>query len=160
MPVCNSGMADAIRRHDHPRTSESTIQSTPVPTMHIRTVYIDSSVIGGYFDTEWEAATGELWRQWRNGAWRFVTSTVTAAEMLGAPEHVGQLFEETFPAAGLWKCGEEAELLAEHYLAAGVVSRKYSDDARHVAACVAGGCLVLVSWNFRHLANVTRVGGL
>jgi hypothetical protein len=127
--------------------------------MSIRTVYIDSSVIGGYFDTEWEVATRELWRQWRNGAWQFVTSTVTAVEMRGAPEQVRQLFEETFPVAGRLGCGVEAELLAEHYLNAGVLPRKYSDDARHVAACVMGGCLVLVSWNFRHLANVAREAG-
>jgi len=33
------------------------------------------------------------------------------------------------------------------------------DDARHVAACVSAGCMVLVSWNFHHLANVTREAG-
>lgn len=63
--------------------------------MSVRTVYIDSSVIGGYFDTEWEIATRELWHQWRQGGWRFVTSTVTAAEMLRAPDPVRQLFCDT-----------------------------------------------------------------
>ena len=127
--------------------------------MSIRTLYIDSSVIGGYFDTEWEEATRELWRQWQIGKWRFLTSTVTAAEMLGAPAEVRGLFEKTFPAVDWLEAGEEAELLAEQYLAAGVVPRKYSDDARHVATCLLGGCLVLVSWNFRHLANVNREAG-
>jgi predicted nucleic acid-binding protein len=127
--------------------------------MSIRTLYIDSSVIGGYFDVEWQEATRELWSQWRAGKWRFVTSTVTAAEMLGAPPEVRDLFEQTFPAEDWLEAGEEVEFLAEQYLAAGVVPRKYSDDARHVASCLLGACLVLVSWNFRHLANVNREAG-
>ncbi len=127
--------------------------------MSIRTIYIDSSVIGGYFDVEWQEATRELWTQWRDGKWRFLTSTVTAAEMQGAPLEVRELFGNTFPAEDWLEAGEEAELLAEQYLAAGVVPRKYSDDARHVATCLLGGCLLLVSWNFRHLANVNREAG-
>lgn len=122
-------------------------------------IYLDSSVIGGYFDAEWQDATRELWGQGRAGKWNFVTSVVTAAEMLGAPEEVKKLFADTFRREYLLGVGAEAESLAEAYLVAGVVSRKYSDDARHVAACVTAGCLVLVSWNFRHLANVNREAG-
>lgn len=122
-------------------------------------LYLDSSVVGGYFDTEWETPTRELWRQWEEGRWRFVTSVVTEAEMARAPDRVRELFESTFPAVGLIPLGADVESLAGSYLDAGVLPRKYSDDARHVAACVAGGCVLLVSWNFRHLANVTREAG-
>ena len=40
----------------------------PVPVL-----YLDTSVIGGYFDDEWKDATQELWRQMeqgRSGSWR------------------------------------------------------------------------------------------
>jgi len=52
-----------------------------------------------------------------------------------------------------------AEELAAAYLAAGVVSGNYIDDARHVAIATTHGIGVLVSWNFRHLANYRREAG-
>jgi predicted nucleic acid-binding protein len=127
--------------------------------MSIRTIYIDSSVVGGYFDTEWQDATRELWRQWELGRWRMITSVVTVAEMLNAPAQVRELFESTFDADSVLQATDEMDALAELYLKARVVPTRYSDDARHVAACVAGGCLILVTWNFRHLANVNREAG-
>ena len=30
--------------------------------MSIRSIYLDSSIIGGYFDKEWQEATRELWK--------------------------------------------------------------------------------------------------
>jgi hypothetical protein len=41
----------------------------------------------------------------------------------------------------------------------GVVSPKFEDDARHVAACTVHGVGLLVSWNFKHLVNVRREAG-
>ncbi len=52
-----------------------------------------------------------------------------------------------------------AEELAQAYLAAGVVSDKYADDARHVAIATTHGIGVLVTWNFHHLANYRREAG-
>lgn len=39
------------------------------------------------------------------------------------------------------------------------VTPKYTDDARHVAACTVSKIDYLVSWNFRHLVNVQRETG-
>ncbi len=52
-----------------------------------------------------------------------------------------------------------AEELAQAYLAASVVSARYVDDARHVAIATTHGIGVLVTWNFRHLANYRREAG-
>ena len=49
--------------------------------------------------------------------------------------------------------------LAAAYLAQGVVTPKYADDARHVGACTVARHDYLVSWNFRHLVNVQRSAG-
>ena len=38
------------------------LTSMPVPRL-----YLDTSVIGGYFDDEWKDATQELWRQMEAG---------------------------------------------------------------------------------------------
>ena len=59
--------------------------------MPIPSLYLDTSVIGGYFDDEWQEATRELWRQMEAGQWRFFTSTVTAQEIATAPDAVRHL---------------------------------------------------------------------
>jgi hypothetical protein len=51
---------------------------------------------------------------------------------------------------------DRAEELAQAYIANGVVSRKFIDDARHVAIATTHGIGVIVSWNFKHLANLQR----
>ena len=53
----------------------------------------------------------------------------------------------------------EAEELAQAYLAQKVVPTAYDDDARHVAICTIARIEYLVSWNFKHLANVRRESG-
>jgi len=128
--------------------------------MKIPALYLDTSAIGGYHDDEWMADTRELWRQREAGLWRFVASGLVAQELTAAPENVRQLFIATFdPAADLLLFTEEAEVLAQAYLTAGVVTLKYADDARHVAICTVHHVDHLVSWNFRHLVNVRREAG-
>ena len=51
---------------------------------------------------------------------------------------------------------EEAENLADAYLAAGVVPEKNFNDALHVAITTIHEFDVLLSWNFRHLANINK----
>lgn len=122
-------------------------------------LYLDTSIIGGYFDDEWKDATRELWRQMEVGQWRFVTSLVAAEELEQAPERVVELFQRSFSADSLLEMTGEIQELAAAYVTHGVVSGKYTDDARHVAACTVYGIGLLVSWNFRHLVNVRREAG-
>ncbi len=126
--------------------------------MPVRTLplYLDTSVIGGYFDDEFEEATRELWRQKEAGRFRFTTSAVTRQEIEEAPADVRELMEETFPAADLLPLTVEAIELARAYLDAAVVPETYADDARHVAIAVVHELHLLVSWNFRHMVNVRR----
>ena len=128
--------------------------------MKIPTLYLDTSVIGGYSDAEWMQDTRELWRQAKEGNWKLVTSVITERELLAAPLAVRDLFEETFPnAEALLPETGEADDLAHEYLKAGVVSERYADDAMHVAICTVHRINFLVSWNFRHLVNVRREAG-
>lgn len=128
--------------------------------MKIPTLYLDTSVIGGCFDDEWKDATLELFRQAGLGLYRLATSVVTTREILGAPPEVRQLFSSIFAdTAQIHELTAEAESLAEAYLAAGVVTPKYADDARHVAIATVHGLAVIVSWNFHHLVNLRREAG-
>jgi hypothetical protein len=128
--------------------------------MHVPTLYLDTSVIGGYHDTEWMKDTRELWSQRAGGLWVFLSSGLVAQEIAGAPPEVQQTFEETFDrSTDLLPITEEIEDLAQEYLKAAVVSLKFEDDARHAAICTVHHVDHLVSWNFKHLVNVRRAAG-
>ena len=64
--------------------------------MKTPTLYLDSSVIGGYFDEEFEEATRTLWRQMETGQFRFVSSLLVDQEISTAPERVQKLMTDTF----------------------------------------------------------------
>ena len=128
--------------------------------MAILTVYLDNSTLGGYFDSEFEEPTRLLWRMAEAEECRFVASVVTQEEVALAPPEVVRLFARTFPdSPALLELTPRGEELAQAYVNAGVVSAKYVDDARHVAVATTHGVGVLVTWNFRHLANYRREAG-
>ncbi len=128
--------------------------------MPIPTLYLDTSVVGGYHDTEWMADTRLLWTQRASGRWVFLSSGLVAQEISDAPPEVQQIFEDTFDRAkDLLPITGEIEDLALEYLRAGVVSTTFEDDARHVAICTVHRVNHLVSWNFKHLVNARRSAG-
>lgn len=49
---------------------------------------------------------------------------------------------------------ENVENLAQDYLKRKIVPEKYANDARLIAAAVAAGIPVIVTWNLKHMANV------
>jgi predicted nucleic acid-binding protein len=52
----------------------------------------------------------------------------------------------------------EIERLADRYLAQGIIPATKREDALHVAHATVHGLDILLSWNFKHLANVRREG--
>ncbi len=117
-------------------------------------VYLDTSVIGGYFDVEFMLDTRALWKLREQGRLRFMTSNLVFQEITGAPVQVRELMRDTFSKADVLERSAEVEALAQKYLARKVVPLSYADDARHVAVCTIARIEYLVSWNFKHLANV------
>jgi hypothetical protein len=127
--------------------------------MRTPTLNLDTSVLGGYFDDEWEEATRDLWRQMKAGQWHFQTSAITLREITNAPCNVCGLFHETFAPASLVAVTSETEWLAAQYIENSVIPPKYTDDPRHGATCTVAKTDDLVSWHFRHLVNVQREAG-
>lgn len=125
--------------------------------MRSRILYIDTSVIGGYFDAEFAEATRRLWQLAQAGYFILRTLEVTATEIVNAPAPIRKLFAKTFP--DLIKMSSATLSLADAYLAHKVVTPKFRDDALHVAACSLAGISPLVSWNFKHLVNLRREDG-
>lgn len=113
--------------------------------MKLPTLYLDTSVLGGYFDDEFKAATQELWRQMEQRRFRFFTSIVTVDELTEAPERVRELLATAFDPGNILEITEEMEQLAAAYMKQAVLTPKYSDDARHVAVCTVARIDYLVS---------------
>jgi hypothetical protein len=95
------------------------------------TLYLDNSVIGGYFDDGFEEATRKLWLLAEAGRYRFVASVVTEREAARAPERVYNLFLETFiDPESILGLETRGVALAQSYVDNKVVSSKYIDDAQ------------------------------
>ena len=119
-------------------------------------VYIENSVIGGYFDEEFKEHTHKLFDEFRNGKYKAVISSHVIAELEnGAPESVKENLRtidyEEFTVT------DEMIRLAEKYMEQKIVSEKYYSDALHIAAATIIGVDVLVSWNFKHIVNFNRI---
>ncbi len=69
------------------------------------------------------------------------------------------LMRTSFTLEDVMDVNEEMEDLAAAYMAQKVVPAGYADDAQHVAVCSVARFDYLVSWNFKHLANVRRESG-
>jgi len=129
------------------------------PAMHALSLYLDTSVIGGYYDAAFLADTRALWKLKEAGRFRFVSSQLVIDEIVGAPERVRELMQTSFAVEDVLDINEEMEDLAAAYMAQKVVPAGYADDAQHVAVCSVARLDYLVSWNFKHLANVRRESG-
>jgi predicted nucleic acid-binding protein len=122
--------------------------------------YIDTSVIGGIYDIEFEVETIMLFERIKLGQIVCVYSSLTESELSNAPENVKKFFlslnEE-------WK--EKVEVtpevlqLAQSYIEEKVVGETSLDDCIHIATATIHKVDLLVSWNFKHIVNVYRIRG-
>jgi hypothetical protein len=62
--------------------------------MRTQKIYIDTSVLGGYFDIEFQVATSELFKIIKRGDYELVISDITEGELLNAPENVKTLLND------------------------------------------------------------------
>jgi len=123
-------------------------------------IYIDTSIVGGFFDKDFEKETKMLFQRLENKEIIFVISTVLTDELVDAPERVRTLLDnysdDCFEKVSLT---DEAKELANKYIAEGVVGKTSLDDCRHIASATINNVDVLASWNFRHIVNITRIRG-
>jgi len=123
-------------------------------------IYVDTSVIGGYFDIEFEKETKNLFNSILNGEYRVLYSSVTKDELLEAPEQVRTLLDEV-PAAfkKFIELTKEATELGDAYIAEKVVGKTSREDCFHIALATIHKADILVSWNFKHIVNVHKIRG-
>jgi predicted nucleic acid-binding protein len=123
-------------------------------------IYIDTSIVGGYFDEEFSVETKALFERLENKEVVFVISSVLMQELQKAPKDVQILLEKYDES-----CFEYVELtgeaieLADKYIAEKVVGKTSIDDCRHIAIATIYKADVLASWNFKHIVNLERIKG-
>lgn len=123
-------------------------------------IYIDTSVVGGYFVDEFKEPTKLLFDRLVKEQVSFVISDLLELELIQAPEHVRELLDN-FPVNYFERLNfnEEAEELAQTYIKEKVVGKTSIEDCRHIALATINRIDVLASWNFKHIVNLDRIKG-
>ena len=121
-------------------------------------IYCDSSVIGGYFDSEFEADSRRFIDAVKKGRIVMLVSEVVVQEILQAPENVQNLLA-SIPASSVERVPLSNEIveLRNAYVAAGILGAKWIDDATHVAAATIARADAIVSWNFAHIVRLDKM---
>jgi len=123
-------------------------------------IYLDTSVFGGYYDTEFELWTKILFDKIEKGEYNIIFSKLTDIELFPAPEKVKNLID-LIPENKIISVdiSDEATELAEQYLKENVVGKTSRADCTHIALATLNNADILVSWNFKHIVNVNRIRG-
>jgi len=121
-------------------------------------IYIDNSVLGGYFDKDFKQDTRKLFDRIRKGDFIIHLSEISELELLEAPEYVKDLKKE-IPNDFLvnLELDEDAKYLAENYIKEKILTKSNINDAYHIAIATVNRIDVLISWNFRHIVNLNKI---
>ncbi len=125
--------------------------------MNKNRIYLDTSVFGGVFDDEFKKISQTLFHQIREGQFSLVTSAIVQEEINYAPAKVRDFFERQLPLAEIVDVNIEVIKLREGYLKAGILNKKYSNDALHVALASIANCKIITSWNFKHIVHFKKI---
>ncbi|MEA3445218.1 MAG: PIN domain-containing protein [Bacteroidota bacterium] len=121
-------------------------------------IYIDTSVIGGYFDKEFMVATEKLFKRIENCDFDIFFSNINEAELELAPKHVKEIVK-IFPDSCLntIKINEDIEELAQTYIREKALGKASENDAYHIALASVNRLDCLISWNFKHIVNFDKI---
>jgi predicted nucleic acid-binding protein len=119
-----------------------------------RRIYLDTSVIGGCFDT-WSNA---LFKDFENSVYQPVLSEIVAHEIKSAPKRVINKFLElsNYDAEYVHITNIVMEL-TELYIDRKILTEKHYNDASHIALATVYEVDILASWNFRHIVRFDKV---
>ena len=128
--------------------------------MRMIRVYVDTSVFGGACDEEFAEASKRFFGKVREGEYLVLVSEETSRELAKAPVAVRTVLEE-LPPESMEKVSidDEVKALAQEYVRAGVLEHSSMSDALHVAAASVADADLILSWNFTHIVNFSRIRG-
>jgi hypothetical protein len=121
-------------------------------------VYIDTSVVGGYFDDEFEDVTKLFFDRIFQKDFLVYFSEISEAELSLAPDFVKDL-KSKIPTDSYryLELDDESRELAETYIREKILGKTSLDDAYHIAIATVNRLDVLVSWNFKHIVNYDKI---
>ena len=123
-------------------------------------IYIDTSVVGGFFDEEFKNDTIPLFERLEKGEILFVVSDLLDLELINAPQKVRDLLHNfSVDKFNRIELTEEAIKLADTYIAEKVVGKTSLEDYRHIAMATIDKVDVLANWNFKHIVNLDKIKG-
>lgn len=122
--------------------------------------YLDTSVFGGAFDSEFDEPSLSLFERIKLGSITCIYSELVETELARAPSKVINLFKE-LPKKNLEKVviNDAILTLATKYIKEKVVGATSFDDCINIATATIYRADILVSWNFKHIVNVYRIRG-
>lgn len=121
-------------------------------------VYIDTSVIGGYYDKEFKEWSQLLIQEIHDGKKTAVISDITFKEIENAPDKVREILFR-IPEKYMQRIilSAEARNLAKLYMDEKIITKKYLLDAQHIAIATIERVDVILSWNFKHIVNFSKI---
>jgi hypothetical protein len=120
-------------------------------------VYVDNSVIGGLFDDEFSFVTKKLFKEFDNGIYIPVISSVTLQEIQGAPNNVLSFINHFRSKTEILQLTEEAVELSQNYLKEGKFTNRMLVDTLHIAVATVNNVGIIVSWNFHDIVNLDKI---
>jgi len=121
-------------------------------------IYVDTSVLGGFYDIEFEKDTKIFFNRILNKEFSVFISEITETELAFAPEKVKELVN-LIPKECLTKLSitKEVDELANTYISEKALGKASLNDAYHIAIATVNKINVLVSWNFKHIVNLNKI---
>ena len=121
-------------------------------------IYIDTSVIGGYYDDEFEKHTKNLFDRIINKDFEIYFSEINETELILAPQEVKDVIKLIPKDCYVYlELSNEVKQLAEAYINEKALGKASLNDAYHIALASANRLDCLVSWNFKHIVNYDKI---
>jgi predicted nucleic acid-binding protein len=129
-------------------------------TKRIQRIYVDSTAIGGKFNTRIAEQTKPFWDAFERGEVIIIVSDVLEEELQKAPQRARDFYAD-LPESQVERVvsTDESNTLATQYIAEGVVDKASLNDCKHVALATIARADVIVSWNLTHMVNKGRIDG-
>jgi len=126
--------------------------------MKTQRIYVDTSVIGGCFDSEFAKWSKGLIEDFRLGSFKPLLSEIISAEIENAPAQIQNLYGELLALnPEIISIDDEMADLADAYQERNILTQKYYDDGLHIAVATVREADMLVSWNFRHIVRAEKI---
>lgn len=121
-------------------------------------VYVDTSVVGGCFDPEFEKWSNVLFKNFEDKILVPLTSPVVEKEIEFAPTEVQKKFEDFLKLEPeIIQLNQEILEIRNVYLAKAILKPKFANDLLHIAIATYANADVLVSWNFKHIVRFDKI---